>query len=46
MTFSASFIVPTPTDVPQLMMSPGSNLISFEIFATNAAAEKTISEIG
>jgi len=41
-----SFIDPTPSDVPQQMMSPGSSVMSCEILLTSCCALKIMSDIG
>jgi hypothetical protein len=41
-----SFMDPTPSDVPQQMMSPGSSVMSCEILLTSCCALKIMSDIG
>ncbi len=40
------FMVPTPSEVPQQMMSPGSSVMSWEIRLTSSWALKIMSTIG
>ena len=43
---TGSFMDPTPSDVPQQMMSPGSSVMSCEILLTSCCALKIMSDIG
>ena len=43
---TGSFMAPTPIDVPQQIKSPGSSVMSCEIWLTSYRALKIISEIG
>jgi len=45
-TLLFSFITPTPTEVPQAMMSPGSSVMSREMSATSFTGGKYMSETG